>query len=102
MHINLGWTGVQLLPDRLVKMERIRSNSGETMSVTIFFLDSESKRIVLGFKYGIGTWQLRIWSKYGSNKVWLQIDILSDVVLKIGLIYIAHFMDQCARDKPIT
>jgi hypothetical protein len=40
-----------------VKTERIRTDSSETVFVTIFFLDSESERIVCGYEYGIGVYQ---------------------------------------------
>ena len=66
-------------------MERIRSNSCETMSVTIFFSDSESERIVRGYEYGIGVYRLRIQTEYEADTVRLRIDILSDVASKIEL-----------------
>jgi hypothetical protein len=38
-----------------VKTERIRTDSSETIFVTIFF--SESERIVCGYEYGIGVYR---------------------------------------------
>ena len=74
-----------------LKTERIRSNSSETMSVTIFFPDTESERIVCGYEYGIGSCRLRILIEYGTNTVWLRINISSDVALKIGLVYSRYY-----------
>jgi hypothetical protein len=36
-----------------VKTEWIRTDSSETIFVTIFFSESESERIVCGYEYGI-------------------------------------------------
>jgi hypothetical protein len=36
-----------------VKMEQIRTDSSETVFVTNFFSDSESKRIMCGYEYEI-------------------------------------------------
>jgi hypothetical protein len=38
-------------------MERIRTDSSETVFVTIFFLDSKSKQIVCGYEYRIRVYQ---------------------------------------------
>jgi hypothetical protein len=40
-----------------VKTERIRTDSSETVFVTIFFSDSESERIVCRYEYGIGVYR---------------------------------------------
>jgi hypothetical protein len=40
-----------------VKTVRIRTDSSETVFVTIFLLDSESERIVCGYEYGIGAYR---------------------------------------------
>jgi hypothetical protein len=40
-----------------VKTERIRTDSSETIFVTVFVSDSESERIVCGYKYGIGVYR---------------------------------------------
>jgi hypothetical protein len=36
-----------------VKTEQIRTDSSETVFVTVFFSDSKSERIVCGYEYGI-------------------------------------------------
>jgi hypothetical protein len=46
MHLPLG-----------VKTERIRTDSSETIFVTIFSSDSDSERIVCGYEYGIGVYR---------------------------------------------
>jgi hypothetical protein len=66
-----------------VKTERIRTDSSETVFVTIFFSNSESERIVCGYEYGIGVYQTRIQTEFGANTVWLRINILSDLSLII-------------------
>jgi hypothetical protein len=40
-----------------VKTERMRTDSSETVFVTIFFLDSEPERIVCGYEYEIGVYR---------------------------------------------
>jgi hypothetical protein len=40
-----------------VKTERIRTDSSETVFVTIFFSNSELERIVCGYEYGIGVYR---------------------------------------------
>jgi hypothetical protein len=47
-------------------MVRIRTDSSETVFVTIFYLDSESERIVCGYEYKIGVYRKQIWTEYGS------------------------------------
>jgi hypothetical protein len=45
-----------------VKAERIRTDSSETIFVTIFSLDSDSERIVCGYEY-----KEPIGNEYGPN-----------------------------------
>jgi hypothetical protein len=66
-----------------MKTEQIRTDSSEIIFVTIFFSDSESERIVCGYKYGIGVYQKRIQTEYGANTVRLRINILPDLPLLI-------------------
>jgi hypothetical protein len=40
-----------------VKTDRIRTDSSETVFVTILFLDSESEQIVCGYEYEIGVYR---------------------------------------------
>jgi hypothetical protein len=40
-----------------VKTERIRTDSSETVFVTIFFLNSKLERIVCGYEYEIGVYR---------------------------------------------
>jgi hypothetical protein len=40
-----------------VKTERIRTDSSEIVFVAIFFLDSESERIMCGYEYGTGVYR---------------------------------------------
>jgi hypothetical protein len=40
-----------------VKTERIRTDSSETVFVTILFTDLESERIVCEYEYGIGVYR---------------------------------------------
>jgi hypothetical protein len=68
-----------------VKTERIRSNNSETIFVSIFFPYSESEQIVCGYEYEIGAYRLRIRTEYRANTVWLWINILSDLSLKIKI-----------------
>jgi hypothetical protein len=49
-----------------VKTERIRTDSSETVFVTILFSDLESEWIVCGYEYGIAVYRYRILSEYSS------------------------------------